>query len=76
MHTELREIELSAIIEKLRVIREFERQAEEGYVADDNEFWKLIDSCRDLLRCLLIIDDDKRREAVSIEHGGKHDDEI
>ena len=70
----LREEELGAILEKLRVIREFEWQAEEGYVADDNEFWKLIDSCKDLLKCLLIIDDDKRREVISESHGRKHDD--
>ena len=71
----LREEELGAILEKLRVIREFEWQAEEGYAADDNEFWELIGSCRDLLGCLLIIDDDKRREVVSIKHGRKEENQ-
>ena len=70
---ELREIELGAILEKLRVIREFEWRAQEGGdIGCSEEAWEMIESCKDLFKCLLIINDDKRRELVSIEHG-KHD---
>ena len=72
--TVLREEELGAILEKLRVIREFQDQAAEDCFPCSDEAWNMIESCKDLLNCLQIIDDDKRREVISESHGRKHDD--
>ena len=71
MTEKARVAEARGILETLRVIREFEASAGDGYVPDDREFWTVIDECKDLFKCLLIIDDAQRLDALNDRRKGQ-----